>query len=147
MAGSTVAIKAPRKLLNEIKRTGGWGDVKYHHLLECGHIEVRPRATTAPKLACIWCLRAEAKENEMKALAVAKPSTYDDSLNSAIEETEINITHASIASRFGVPMEAVDIVVRDVGGKLEIVSARVFLSAVDVRRIAGRQEDWGQVEL
>jgi hypothetical protein len=140
MSGSTEHRKAPRRVVKEIKRIGGWGDVKYHHFLECGHIEVRPRATTAPKLACVWCLRADAKENEMKALAVAKPTTYDDSLNSAIEETEINIIHATIASRFGIPKEAIDIVVKDVGGRLEVTSARIFLSASDVRRIAGPTE-------
>lgn len=143
MSGSTEHRKAPRRAVKEINRIGGWGDVKYHHVLECGHIEIRARATAAPKLACVWCLRASEKENEMKALAVFIPTQYDDSLNSAIEETEINITHASIAARFGVPTEAVDMVVKDVGGKLEIVSARVFLSASDVRRIAGRSEDGG----
>lgn len=140
MAGSTEHRRAPRKAVKEIKRVGGWGEVKYHHILECGHIEVRPRATTAPKIACAWCLRTVDKEKEMKALATpTPPSYYDDSTTLASDEAEINITHASLASRFGVPIEAVDIIVRDVGGKLEVVSARVFLSASDVRRIAGQQ--------
>ena len=136
MTGSTEHRKAPRRLIKEVRKVGGWGDVKYHHYLECGHIEVRPRASTAPKIACVWCLRSEQKENEMKLLASATPNTYtlDDF---ATSEYHINSARAAIASKFGVTQDMVDVVVTSTGGEVQIVSATVFLSSSDVRRITG----------
>jgi hypothetical protein len=46
---------------------------------------------------------------------------------------------ATIASRLGVNTDAVDIVLHDVNGTLEIKYATVFLSASEVRKITGRQ--------
>lgn len=62
--------------------------------------------------------------------------TSDDEL--ANTEAYIASVKATIASRLGVDAEAVDVVVKDVQGELEIRSATVFLSARDVRKIAGQ---------
>lgn len=139
MTGSTEHRRAPRRDIVEIRRMGGWGSVEYQHVLSCGHIENRARASTAPKLACVWCLRAEAKVIEMAELS--KPPTIIEDLSDseiATIETEIRLTQASIASFMGVDVDAVDIIVKDVGGNLKINHAQVYLSYKDVRRIAGR---------
>lgn len=136
MSGSTEHRRSPRRDVVEIKKMGSWGNIEYHHFLSCGHVEKRPRASRAPKLACVWCLRSESKALEMRALAQPARSVYVEE-RYADDETEIYNVRATLASRMGVPIEAVDVVVRDTGGKLEIQHATVFLSANEVRRIAG----------
>lgn len=135
---TTERRKAPRREVKEIRRVGSWGNVEYHHVLVCGHIEKKPRASSAPKIACAWCLRTEAKELEMVALTQTVRPQIDDE-NLASEETEVKMAQASIASQFGVRADAVDVVTKDVDGVLQIRYATVFLTEKDVRRIAGQQ--------
>ena len=93
---------APQKNIVSIDKQGAWGDVSYYHKLECGHIEVRKRASTAPKIACTWCVIGEEKGRELKALTIIQPPTleevwdfYDDSIN---EEVNVAQLRAGIAS-------------------------------------------------
>lgn len=137
MSGSTEHRRAPRRLIKEIQKVGTWGNIEYRHILSCGHIEIRPRASRAPKLACAWCLRAEGKQIEMLALTQSPPPIVDD-IDFSNEEQEVQMIRAAIAKRLNVSSEAVDVVVRDTGGRLEIINVRVFLSASEARRIAGQ---------
>lgn len=133
--------RAPRRDVVEIRRVGGWGSVSYHHVLSCGHIEKRPRASTAPKLACVWCLRAEEVKNTMTSLAIAPPrntSIDDDEL--ATIETEAQMMKASLSSQFGIPIDAVDVVMADEAGNLRVRYATIFLTERDVRRITGQSQ-------
>lgn len=130
---TTERRKAPRRKITEIEKTGRWGNVSYLHHLSCGHIESRKRASATSEIACAWCLRAEQKNEEMKALVrVAPLPQIEPSL--ADEEVKIEKTRASLAIRFGVPQDAVDISVEDVAGILQIRSATIYLSASDVAR-------------
>lgn len=137
MAGSTEHRRAPRRQVVEIRKTGSWGNVVYQHVLECGHIEKRPRATSAPKLACVWCLRSESKQKEMEALSLPAPRSFINDEDTASIESAIMSAQATIASKLGVDIDAVDIATKDVNGILEIKHATVFLTARDVRNIAG----------
>jgi hypothetical protein len=134
---TTERRRAPRKKITSIEKTGRWGHLVYHHKLECGHIDVRKRAATSDEIACMWCLRAEEQDVEIKKMTapLVQNVFYDDNL--AAEETRIEKTRAAIAARIGVPMEAVDISSEDVAGLLVIRSAVVYLSARDIVRIAG----------
>ena len=127
--------QAPRRKIVEIRRNGAWGKVKYEHILECGHSEIRPRASTAPKIACAWCLRSRFKQIEIKALAT--PTPINDSLDEMFlkVETEIGRVKGQIAHEFKVPLEQVDVVATDVIGLSKINYVKVFLSPADVRRI------------
>lgn len=133
--------KAPRRDVVDISREGAWGRVKYKHLLSCGHTEVRPRAATTPKLACAWCLKAEAKNQEMKALGAGAQAIQIDDINEklATEEIDISRTKAIIATRFQIPIEAIDVIATDVNGNLVIQHALLFLSASDVARLSRNQ--------
>lgn len=132
--------RAPRRDVVEIRRVGGWGAVTYHHVLSCGHIEKRPRATTAPKLACVWCLRAEAVKTTMASLAIAQPrNTFIDDDELASIETETQMMKASLSAHFGIPIDAVDVVMTDDAGNLRMRYATIFLTERDVRRITGQQ--------
>ena len=129
--------RAPKREVVDITRTGAWGQVRYIHKLSCGHAESRPRAATTSSLACAWCLRAEHKNLEMKALS--SPSSFapikeEQSLSAF--ETGVDKMRAAIASRFSVPQDAIDITVVDENGELIIKSAVVFLSSLDVARLS-----------
>lgn len=134
---TTERRRAPRRKITSIEKIGRWGQLSYHHKLSCGHVDIRKRAATSDEIACMWCLRAEEKEVELKKLTTPPVQSvfYDDNL--AAEETRIEKTRAAIAARIGVPMEAVDIASEDVGGLLVIRSAVVYLSARDINRISG----------
>lgn len=130
--------RSPRRKIVRIEKVGKWGSVVYHHHLSCGHLETRKRASSTGEIACPWCLKAEEKDKELKALT-RNPTVlaFDDAL--ADEEIKIERARAAIASRFGVPQDAVDIKSEDVFGSLVIRSATVYLSAQDVARASNSQ--------
>lgn len=134
---TTERRRAPRRKIDSIEKRGSWGNYSYEHKLSCGHVDIRKRASSTDWIACPWCLRADEKDKELKKLS-APPKVqsvfYDDNL--ADQEIRIEKTRASIASRIGVPMEAVDVATEDISGELIIRSAIVYLSARDVARIA-----------
>ena len=138
MAGSTEHRRAPRRSVVEVRKVGSWGNIVYHHILACGHIEKRPRNESQKKLACIWCLRAEQKTLEMASLATVPARSFVSDEDFATREAFIMDAQATIASKLGVATDAVDVVTQDVNGVLEIKYATVFLTANDVHRIAGR---------
>ena len=135
--------RAPRRKIVEVSREGAWGKVKYKHLLECGHTEVRPRASSTPSLACAWCLRVDVKQKEINALSLSNRGPYlsnrgpyvDMSPSMASDEITLSKTRALLSSKFGLPLDSVDIISSDVNGNLEINYAIIFLSSGDVARL------------
>jgi len=126
--------RSPRRKIAEIKRVGAWGHVSYHHVLACGHTEIRKRAASTGELACAWCLRAEQKASEIRALVGPRViRTEDEAL--ADDEVKIERTRAALATRFSIPVDAVDVLSEDISGQLVIRSATIFLSARDVTRL------------
>lgn len=131
--------KAPQQEVVEIQRIGSWGRVTYQHKLACGHIEIRKRPSPAPKIACTWCVQAERKEEELKALAIRTPDTLeplDDDIRPAGLETaeeEAVAIKAAIVRALGCAPEAVDVVLEDNDGTLEVSGAIVFLDAIQAR--------------
>ena len=59
---------APRRTILEIIKSGSWGRVEYRHRLECGHTEVRKRASSAPVISCTWCVVAERTDGELRKM-------------------------------------------------------------------------------
>ena len=135
---STEHRRAPRREVTEVTKTGSWGQVRYLHKLSCGHVESRARASSTKSLACAWCLRTEEKSSEIKALSSSSVYVFSEEEEQSLTDFEmtLEITRSGIASRFGIPLDAVDISVRDVDGKFVIKSAVVFLSSHDVARIS-----------
>ena len=129
--------KAPRRDVVEIRRVGGWGSVSYHHILSCGHIEKRPRATKAPKLACVFCLRASEVVKTMSALGTPTKAEVLDDEEYASFETKVQMMKASLASQLNVPIDAIDVAIVDESGILRVRYATIFLTEKDLRRITG----------
>lgn len=77
----------------------------------------------------------------MKALGAGVQTIQIDDINEklAAEEIDISRTKAIIATRFQIPIEAIDVVATDVNGNLVIQHALLFLSASDVARLSRNQ--------
>jgi hypothetical protein len=135
---STEHRRAPRRKVTEVTKTGSWGQVRYLHKLSCGHVESRARASSTESLACAWCLRVDEKSSEMKAISASPIHIFEEEEEQSLTDFEMTVerTRSGIASRFGIPIDAIDISVRDVDGKFVIKSAVVFLSSHDVARIS-----------
>lgn len=65
-------------------------------------------------------------------------SILDFSETASQDEIEVKQLQADLASIFGIPAEAISIVSSDVGGRLVVRSAYVFLSSSDIRSIIDR---------
>ena len=132
---------APQKKIVSIDKQGGWGDVSYYHKLECGHIEVRKRASTAPKIACTWCVVGEEKGKELRAPTLVQPPTleevwdfYDTTIN---EEVDIAQLRAGLASAIGCPQDSVEVVAEVTENNvLKVMYVNVFLDLETAKRIA-----------
>jgi len=132
---TTERRKSPRRQVLRIEKVGSWGNVLYHHHLECGHVEIRNRVAPAQQIACAWCFRANEKDKEIKKLI--RPTNISISENNIVDdEIRIEQSRAAIASRFAVPLDAVDISSEDYAGQLIIRGATIYLSPEDVDRIS-----------
>lgn len=139
--------KAPQKEILSIDRTGSWGKVEYRHRLACGHTEVRKRPSSAPKIACSWCVVAEEKQKELESLAVVvmpvdvppEEPWYDPDAEHDIDAGRLR---AGLVLALGVPPESVE-VVSEVGdsGDLEARYVVVFMDLSTARRIARFDDD------
>lgn len=72
---------------------------------------------------------------ELSALGKNNQQPLDEDDDQTVE-SRINEIRASIASRFSVPLEAVDIVSSIATGEVVVSYATVFLSQSDIRRIS-----------
>ena len=124
--------KSPRKKVISVKKVGTWGNVSYEHLLSCGHVETRPRKASTKALACAWCFKSVSMGKQMLQLGSAVSYMEEDSSS---EESRINSIKASIAAKFNVSLDSVDVVSAFENQELKIQYATVFLSSLDVGRI------------
>jgi len=72
---------------------------------------------------------------ELSSLGKNEQQSLDEDDDQTVE-SRINEIRASIASRFSVPLEAVDIVSSIATGEVVVSYATVFLSQGDIRRIS-----------
>lgn len=124
--------KSPRKKVISVKKVGAWGNVSYEHLLSCGHVETRPRKASTKALACAWCFKSVNMGKQMLQLGSATSYMEEDSSS---EEFRINSIKASIAAKFNVSLDSVDVVSAFENQELKIQYATVFLSSLDVGKI------------
>ena len=137
---------APQKNIVSIEKQGGWGDVSYYHKLECGHIEIRKRASSAPKIACTWCVIGEQKGKELRALTIVQPPTleevwdfYDETTS---EEVDVAKLRAGVANAVGCAQESVEVVsIVDEENVLRVSYVTVFLDFETAKRIADKKEN------
>jgi len=145
VAGEPISRKAaPRRRVVEISRTGSWGRVEYEHRLDCGHIERRKRAASTEEMACTGCVLAEKHQKNLnEQVDNDQFDEYSSILDQlahqvAMSEREAAVIKAALVSTFGVSPEAVDVVLEDDDGTLNLSYAVVLLSADEIRLILSR---------
>lgn len=139
--------KAPQRDVKEINRVGNWGRVEYHHVLSCGHTEIRKRAMPTPKVACTSCVLASQMDVQTKQIAIrGNEGRIIEGIDAAdiigtesyqfAGEININRAQSAIAKHLGIPLEAVD-VVSEIGdnGELNITYAVIFMDASQIKMI------------
>lgn len=143
MAGNSLKA-APRREVTRIERIGDWGEVEYHHVLSCGHVEIRKRNSPATHLACSGCLTAArfvaegpAAGRPQRTTPIIPPAEdgiiFDDL---AGIEAEIAQIRAGLAKAMGVSTEAVDVAVTSQTGVPQVAYALVFIDPDNARRLA-----------
>ena len=123
----TVRRSAPRREVVEVIRVGEWGEVIYRHRLACGHVENRKRPAKSDLVGCATCAITQA----LQAIDDALDKRGDEDSFATIEITVAHM-RATMASRCGVPLEAVDVAMGD--GGLSLSYVMVFFDADAARR-------------
>lgn len=141
--------RAPQQRILEIIKAGEWSKVQYLHKLECGHIEVRKRAASTDRIACLGCVRAGEAQNILTELVrptiVSPPieDTWTDSIAEDIAHTEqeIGFLRAGIASYLGISSEAIDVVMEQTDDGIELSYVVIFIDADTARSMAKGVDD------
>jgi hypothetical protein len=139
--------KAPQKEILSIDRTGSWGKVEYRHRLTCGHTEVRKRPSTAPTIACSWCVVAGEKGQELASLAVREEFIdvpLEEPWYDADAEYEVDAgrLRAGLVLALGLTPEAVEVVSEvDEFGELGARYVVVFMDLSTAKRLAHMNDD------
>ena len=87
------------------------------------------------------CLKVTELDAELKNLPSNEeifPESIDFDETAGKDEVRINKIAATIASRFGIPVEAVSIQSQFSGGRLQVRAGYVFLGPHDVERLGGQ---------
>jgi len=134
---------APQRAVLSIERVGGWGKVEYYHGLECGHTEIRKRASTAPQIACTWCVVASDKGRELHALRIVQSPVIDEVWDfydsSVTDEVTVAKMRGDIANAVGCSQENVELVSTvDEDGVLRVMYATVFLELSLIQKILNK---------
>lgn len=135
---------APQRAVVEIIKTGEWSKVQYIHKLECGHTEIRKRAASTKKIACLECVKAGIAESILTNLsrpAIVDPpieEAWIDDIAEGVAQTEqdIGMIRAGIASVLSISPETIDVVIEDDEGGVRLSYVMVYLDSDTARRIA-----------
>jgi hypothetical protein len=139
---------APRRDVLQIEKIGPWGRVEYHHLLSCGHTDIRKRIAPTKVIACALCVVAEDQAKTMTSIATTRPAppNNEDFLDPtgsrlAVTESKIAKIRAEVASHFQVQVDAVDIATTDEDGELKLSYGLVFLSVQEIEDIVTKIDE------
>lgn len=136
---------APRREVMRIDKVGPWGRVEYHHLLSCGHTDIRKRIASTKVVSCALCVVAEKQAEQMSAIATTRiaPLGGEDFIDYtgsrlAVTESRIAKIRAEIAAYFGIEVDAVDVATSDEEGELKLSYGLVFLSVQQIEDILNK---------
>lgn len=140
---------APQRSVTEIIKTGEWSKIQYIHKLECGHKEVRKRAASTKKIACLDCVKAGFAESILSSLArpaIVEPpidEAWVDEIAEDIAQTEqeIGFLRSGLANSLSISPETIDVVMEDEGTGMNLSYVMVYLDPETARRIAFPQSN------
>lgn len=107
---------AIRRNVLDVQRVGDWGEVEWHHILSCGHVEIRRRRAPGA-LTCTTCIRAadasQALTRTVTVPAGSRPVRPSGAgglrADDAGEQVELLQVQAAVAAHVGVDPAMVDI--------------------------------------
>lgn len=117
-----------------VARSGGWGEVEWVHLLECGHSDSRKRAEPVGKpIGCTKCVLADRFQKELSTVvdAVNVDGVDTVAVEIASVENEVARIRAAVASAVHVGVDAVDVV----WGTEGLQYVMVMLTAAEVNTL------------
>lgn len=140
---------APQRSVVEIIKTGEWSKVQYIHKLDCGHKEIRKRAASTKKIACLDCVKAGLAESILSSLArpaivdppIETPWIDDIAEDIAQTEQEIGFIRAGLANALLISPETIDVVMEDEGDGMKLSYVMVYLDPENAKRIAFPQNN------
>lgn len=142
MASGKINLKkAPRREIQEISRLGSWGRVEYHHKLECGHTEIRKRATPSGTMACSGCVLSEEYENRAQQTEDDPNEEILDLLGSelAVNEKTAQSLKVELGRALNLTTDAIEVVLDiDEQGQQALSGAVILLSADEVLRVVSQ---------
>ena len=112
----SLARKSPLRKVEHVQQVGKWGDVRYLHLLDCGHTDERKRRVT--DVRCVKCYEP--------------PAEFTN-------EAEVRVCQLRLASALNCSPEDVNLNVDATNGTLQLKGAVVWLSGEQVRRLIRRR--------
>ena len=128
---ATGRASAPKMTVARVDRVGPWGSVSYHHVLDCGHIEVRRRcAKVGDKIACTRCQDVLERRSALADQPMASQAFHSDE-EIAAEMTQEARIRANVAAMLGIPADTIDVALNPSRRIL------IFLSAQEVARLSG----------
>jgi hypothetical protein len=117
---------------------GDWGEIRYHHRLSCGHVEIRRRPVKSEVMGCSSCSTEQRLSKKVFLLDERPSSEQDyDALSAEFAQAEIMSVRirGAIAARLGVVLEDVDVLISDVDGRFAIASASVHIDGQTAMQI------------
>ena len=134
--------QAPQQTVVSISKYGEWGKVEYAHKLECGHTEVRKRASRAPKIACEQCVKANTARQMLSKLVPLKVEdefVWEDDVASSIAKLEQDIgrLRAGIASKFNIGPESIDVITEETEEGARVSYVVILLDAEQASYLGG----------
>lgn len=117
-----------------VARSGGWGDVEWVHLLECGHSDSRKRAVPVGKpIGCVRCVLAEQFQRELSTTVDNTEPELTDLIAIEVASTEAEVARirAAVAAAVHVNVDAVDVV----WGAEGLQYVMVMLTATEVHSL------------
>jgi hypothetical protein len=119
--------RAPRRQLLDVIKTTGYGTTRYHHLLDCGHTEIRRRHAPAPTVACMTCAQNQAAQHATAVAVAALPDHTSTELVSDEASTHVDAARlrAGLAALLRIDLD--DVIMHT--NPTSIVGASVWITA------------------
>lgn len=128
---ATDRASAPKLAVTRVDRVGPWGSVNYHHVLECGHIEVRRRcAKIGDRIACTTCQDVVERRTALADL-VTTSQVFQSDEEVAAEMTQEARIRANVAALLSIPADTIDVALHPAR------RVTIFLSPQEVARLSG----------
>lgn len=119
--------KAPRRKVEALSHTTGYGSTWWMHRLECGHVEQRKRRSPASTVGCSACLNELRKQTQVFIELRGLPDEAAVQEDDVAVELQAQKIAAEVASRLAIPSEMVGVQIGSTPSGLKIEGVQVWI--------------------